>query len=49
MLIEVKNGDSYQQWVMYYEKYYPEMMPAERRTMAFINSIKGERPPVCLN
>lgn len=46
MLIKVKNGDLYQQWIAYYERYYPEMIPAERRTMAFINSSKGERLPL---
>lgn len=46
MLIKVKNGDLYRQWIAYYEQYYPEMIPAERRTMAFINSSKGERLPL---
>lgn len=46
MLIKVKNGDLYRQWIAYYKRYYPEMIPAERRTMAFINSTKYERPPL---
>ena len=46
MLIKVKNGDLYRQWIEYYEKCYPEMIPAECRTKAFINSNKGERLPL---
>ena len=44
MLIEVKNGDLYNEWIVYYERYFPEMIPAERRTFAFINSQKKLQP-----
>lgn len=46
MLIKVKNDDLYRQWIIYYERYYSEMIPAERRTRAFINSNKGEQLPL---
>ena len=46
MLIKVKNGDIYQRWVIYYEKYYKELIPAERRTMAFIKSSNNEQLPL---
>jgi len=46
MLIKVKNGDLYQKWIAFYETYYSEMLPAEIRTFAFINSQKGERIPL---
>jgi len=45
MLIKVKNGDLFRQWIMYYERYCPEKIPAECRTMAFINSNNNKIPP----
>lgn len=45
MLITVKNRYLYRKWIVYYEKYYPEMIPAERRTIAFINSNNCEPIP----
>jgi len=44
MLIKVKNKELYQQWIVYYERCNVNMIPAEIRTMAFINSEKGLRP-----
>ena len=44
MLVKVKNGDLYREWIAYYERCGFNMTPAEIRTMAFINSNKGERP-----
>ena len=46
MLIEVKNGDLYRSWINYYTKFHSEMIPAEIRTFAFINSTKDLIPPI---
>jgi hypothetical protein len=43
MLIKVKNEKLYQLWISYYER-CGNMIPAEIRTMAFINSEKGLYP-----
>jgi hypothetical protein len=46
MLLKIKNPELYREWLDYYERYYPEWIPAERRTMAFINSTNAERLPL---
>lgn len=49
MLIKVKNSELYNDWISYYEKYCSDMKPFEIRTFAFINSNKGETPPISFN
>lgn len=45
MLIPIENGDLYREWLKFYEKCNPELLPAEKRTYAFFNSKKGLIPP----